>query len=189
LRSTSGHLILVGLLALFVVASPGKCRALELGLTPSHVYSLWLNINRSLLAYAHIVLGDEQRQEELEAMRPAVFKDKVPADVYALARKTGARLRGYIAIPSEVPHWLHEYEKINSLPAPKDEKITPSAVFLISTQLLNGVVDVVVDNTGWEQSVSDLYATELHFDKTPSDVFGLVDLALRRLEIILADQP
>ncbi len=191
LKGKSVPFFLAGLVVLLVVASPGKSRALELGLTPSHAFSIWLDINRSLLAYAKIVSGDEKKQAELEAMQPQIFKGKVPADVYGLAEKVTARLQGHIHIPTDTPDWLieHEHEQILVSHKPVNLRITPSAVFLISTHLLNGIVDVVVRHTGWEQSVSDLYAAEQHFDKTPSDVFGLTDLALRRLEIILADQP
>jgi len=182
----AGHFLFAGLVALLLFAVPGKSRSLELGLTPSHVYSLWLNINRSLLAYAKIVSDDKSRFVGLAAMQPMVFQGKVPADVYALAEKLDARLKGYVSIPTERPDWLKEYEQVSSSPGFKDEVITPSGVFLISTQLLNGIVDMVVDNTGWEQPVSDLYATEPFIGKTPSDVFGLIDLALRRTEIILA---
>jgi len=189
LKGKSVPFFLAGLVVLLVVASPGKSRALELGFTPNHVFSLWLDINRSLLAYAKIISDDQEKQDELEAMQPLIFKGKVPADVYGLAEKVTDRLQGHIHIPVDAPGWLIEYEQISVSNKPDNQGITPSAVFLISTQLLNGIVDVVVENTGWEQSVSDLYAAEQHFDKTPSDVFSLVDLTLQRLEIILADQP
>jgi len=55
-------------------------------------------------------------------------------------------------------------------------------------QLLNGIVFVVVENTGWEVPVSDLYASDVPSDMTPSDVFGLVDLALRRIDFILTSK-
>lgn len=181
----AGKFMFAGLVALLLFAVPSKSRSLELGLTPSHVYSLWLNINRSLLAYAKIVSDDKSRLVELEAMQPMVFQGKVPADVYALAKKINARLKGHISISTETPDWLIEFEQISASAGFKDEVTTPSGVFLISTQLLNGIVDVVIDNTGWEQPVSDFYVIKDIHEKTPSDVFGLVDLALRRIEIIL----
>ena len=182
----AGRFVLAGLFAVFVLSSPVKCRSLELGLTPSHVYSLWHGINQSLLIYSQIISKDEDGFVKLKAMQPKAFENKIPADVYSHAEKVTSRLRGFISISTDVPGWLIEFEQISPLTDTKDEEITPSAVFLISTQILNSIVDVVVDNTDWEQPVSDLYAIDLRTDKAPSDVFGLVDLALRRTGIILA---
>jgi hypothetical protein len=184
--TTVGRLVFSSLFALLVLASPAKCRSMELGLTPSHVYSLWQGINRSLLLYSQIESRDEDRLKQLIAMQPKVFEDKIPADVYSHAEKVHARLKGYVIVSTDVPDWLDEYKQNNTSTDSQNNEITPSAVFVISTQLLNAIVDVVVDNTGWEQPISDLYAIELHTGKTPSDVFGLVDLALQRVEIILA---
>lgn len=181
------RLSLAGLVALLVLAPAGKSRSLELGLTPNHVYALWLNINRSLLSFARILSERENNLQELTEMRPTVFKNKVPADVYAHAKEFGALLNGYILIPTQAPNWLVEYEKSRGDASDTNQRITPSAVFLISTQLLNAIVDVVVLNTGWEQPVSEFYAIEQYTEKTSSDVYGLVDLALRRAKIILAE--
>lgn len=188
LRGRLGRAVLAGLVVLLLIAAPGKGRSLELGLTPSHVYSLWLNINRSLVIFAKLAPVGEAEFQKIKDMQPAAFKGKKPADVYALAEQVQEKLRGYIPWVSEVPKWLVEYEKVSPNGVSEKAEITPSAVFLISMKLLNGLVNMVIDNTGWEQPVRDLYVPVIHPGKEPSDVYGLVDLALRRIELILASK-
>ncbi|MBL6932319.1 MAG: hypothetical protein ISR45_05175 [Rhodospirillales bacterium] len=187
LKRKAGRFALIGFIALFLIVVPGKSRSLELGLTPSHVYSLWSNINRALLIYAKLVNIDQARLARIESMQPRNFEAKRPADVFAMAEKFRNELKGYVPWTKETPGWLIEYEKVGKSRNPQSDKITPSAVFLISMQLLNGIVAVVVDNTGWEVSVSELYDSSVPSGMTPSDVFGQVDLALRRIDLILPD--
>jgi hypothetical protein len=177
--------VLAGLIALFLVMTPVKSRSLELGLAPSHVYSLWQNINRALLVYSKVVPGSTGKTAELTAMQPAVFKGKIPSDVYILATTVSKQLAGHVTLPSGVPDWLIDYERGDLMETSREEVITPSAVFILSMQLLNGIVDVVVENTDKEQQVSDFFAPNTETDKTPSDVYGLVDLALRRINLLL----
>lgn len=177
------------LIAFLLIGAPSKALSLELGLTPSHVYSLWSNINRSLLIYAKIVNIEPEKVKRIENMQPRHFEGKKPADVYAMATKVQNGLKGQIHWSTETPQWLIEYQKAGKTAVPENDELTPSAVFLISMQLLNGIVAVVVDNTGWEVPVSDLYTSDVPSGKVPSDVFGLVDLALRRIELINPPEP
>ncbi len=63
-------------------------------------------------------------------------------------------------------------------------EITPSQVFLLSTQILNALVEKYVDLTDGGLPVSQFYRDKQISGKVPSDVFGLVDLLGRRLELI-----
>ena len=63
-----------------VLAFPPSLRALDLGLTPSHVYSLWTHINLNLIESSRLVSGDAGFQATLKAMKPTEFSGKSPAD-------------------------------------------------------------------------------------------------------------
>ena len=59
-------------------------------------------------------------------------------------------------------------------------------VFLDSGHVLDAAVEWIVRNTPKGQLISQFYARHDVSGKTPSDVFGLVDLADRRIGRILA---
>ena len=68
------------LLALLV--TPASPKALDLGLTPSHVYSLWVNINNSLITASRVISGDSNLRTTLIEMKPEKLSGKTPADVF-----------------------------------------------------------------------------------------------------------
>jgi hypothetical protein len=160
-----------------------EASAFELGLTPSHVYGLWTNINKCLLIYAEALSEDETLPQSLSKMASS-FEGKVPADVYKQAKEIRKKLETFIAVPRGFPEWLNSYNPQSDRDAGQEE-ITPSNVFIESSHILNGVVDVLVAKAGDGYLVSGFYANHSFVDKTPSDVFGLVDLAKRRVDMIL----
>lgn len=164
--------VLLGLLAY-----PSSPRALDLGLTPSHVYSLWTNINESLVASSRVVSGDTAMRASLKAMKPMKFSGKSPADV--LGQLAGYRKK------------LDRLLRARNLPMAKrvvsdGEAITPSDVYLNSGHVLNAQVRWLIVETGPEQTVSQFYTRHGFSGKTPSDVFALVDLATRRMDRLLS---
>lgn len=174
------------LVAVFLLsAAPGESRAMELGLTPSHVFSLWTNINHSLLDYAETLSDDEAWLAHLSDMPAERFSGKTPSDVFAKAQKLHARLNLLMPITLDLPKWLKSFNP-TSQQFTKAEEATPSEVFLLSTLILNGLVDELVELEGHEPTVSIYYKQYGFTGKTPSDVFGLVDLATLRVEQILS---
>lgn len=151
--------------------------ATDLGMTPSHVFGLWTNINNCLVAGSELVVADPAWRKELEAMTPQTFEGKKPSDVLQKV----AEFRGK----------LDRMRKAEGLDATAvygtgDGKITPTVVFLNSGHVLNGLVDWAIHSSGPEFLVSPFYTRQQFDGKTPSHVFGLVDLANRRLDAILA---
>ena len=58
-------------LVLAIGLVPAKTHAaVELGLTPSHVFSLWTNVNGALVAIAEIVDANGRWAEDIRAMVP-----------------------------------------------------------------------------------------------------------------------
>ncbi len=164
--------ILVG-----TVFFPAPGGALELGLTPSQVFSLWTNINQCLLATAKVVSADGAWRESLAAMTPRRFEGKTPEHVLE-------RLAAFRAKLDEMRRTagLARVEAVDD----GDDTVTPSVVFLNSGRVLNGLVEWLIVNTGPEQLVSRFYTRHPFTGKAPSNVFAQVDLAERRIDAILA---
>ncbi len=167
-------IIIVGAALAFI---PGQARTLELGLTPGQVFSLWTNINDCLVASASAVSDDGNWRRRLAAMKPRAFAGKVPADVLERLGAFRAKLDRMRRTAGLAP---------TARLGAADGAITPSVVFLNSGQVLNGLVEWLIGQTGPEQLVSRFYTRHGFKGKTPSDVFGQVDLADRRLGAILA---
>ena len=159
-------------------AGASESVALELGLTPSNVFSLWINVNDAVLATARISSGDGDWAAKLEAMKPGRFEGKKPADVLGQAfafrdKLDRLRDRGGLGPTKRIGKG-------------DGEEVTPSVVFLNSGHVLDGLVLWIIRNTGKEQIVSQFYTRHDVSGKTPSDVFGLVELANRRLDRLLS---
>lgn len=164
-------------LVLAIGLVPAKTRAaVELGLTPSHVFSLWTNVNGALVAIAEIVGAKEGWAEEVRAMTSETVTGKEPADVLAQAQIFREK--------------LDKLRQRSNLPATEkygtgDGAITPSVVFLNSGHILDATVGWLIENTGREQLVSEFYTRHDFSGKTPSDPFALIVLANRRIDNIL----
>lgn len=160
-----------------VFAAPGQGRALELGLTPSNVVGLWTNVNEALLATARVVSNDSVWLAQVAELAPGTFEGKKPSDV--LQRVTEFRTK-----LNRLREGFGLKETDSNVKF--DGTITPSVVFLKSGEVLNGLVDWIIRNTSDQQLVSQFYTDRQIQGMTPSDAFGFVDLATRRLDQIIA---
>lgn len=148
----------------------------ELGLTPSHVFSLWTNTNNALETMAGILTKDSSLRQKVKATTPRGFTGKKPADVLrrvAEFREKLDRLRQKGSLPP-TKRFVHG-----------TGTITPSVVFLNSGHVLDATVQWVIKNSGKDQLVSPFYVRHDISGKTPSDAFAMVDLANRRIDMIL----
>ena len=173
------------LLFLLSFSIPGTGHALDLGLTPNHVYGLWLNINSVFLTYHRTTCPDRTLVDRLDVMQPRHFVGKTPADVYARAGALRARAFGWDDDPP-TPVWITDFQVLEGDEARTE--VTPSMVFVLSSQILNGLVDDFAEATDGTQPVSRFYVDNKVTGKRPSDVFGLVDLLDRRLETSLSSR-
>jgi hypothetical protein len=173
LNKASSALVLIWLLC---GAQFGSASAYELRLTPSNVFSTWTNVNACLTTYAGARGFDVSVQRQLTSMTPAKFTDKRPSDVLEqvkLFRAGIETLRGDVRLLN-----------LDQIPTQYDE-VTPAIVYINSGLLNDALVELLIDETGPEVPVSQYYQRHDFTEKTPSDVFGLVDLANRRLELML----
>lgn len=174
-----GGLVLAALLAVGGIGIAQSTRALELGLTPSHVYATWNNVNDALVAIAQTMPDGKVWQTEFAAMAARRFNGKKPGDV--LEQVTGFKAKfgkEQSKIKAAANWWIGQ----------KIEEVTPTEVFLNSYHVLAGVVSHLIELSDRRQLVSQFFVRRKFTGKTPSDVFGLVDLAQRRLDLILAKQ-
>lgn len=160
---------------LSVLAYPSGSRAIDLGLTPNHVYSLWTNINECLIATSRGTSGGAVLQATLRAMKPRIFSGKSPADVLAQLAEYRAKLDRLLLARN-----LSRAKRV----AP-DGVVTPSDVYLNSGKILDAQMRWMILLTGKEYTVSQFYKRHGFSGKTPSDVFALVDLANRRMDRLL----
>lgn len=161
---------------LSALAIPSGSSALDLGLTPNHVYSLWTNINASLNACARVVHGDPTDLESFAAMEPKTFSGKKPADVLNLL----------VTYRAKLDRLLRAQRLPDTTQAPPgDDAITPSHVYLNSGHVLNAQLRWLTVRTGPAQIISQFYTQHEFSGKTPSNVFALVDLAIRRMDRLL----
>lgn len=160
-----------------VSLAAGAARAQELGLTPSHVVSLWTNVNAALITVAEVSSGDAAWAAELAATTPTRFDNKKPADVLARVVEFRAKLDRLLAAGGLKPAKQYQHG---------GGKVTPSVVFLNSGHTLDAVVRWVIQNTPRERLVSEYFTRHAISGKTPSDAFAMVDLANRRIDRILA---
>ena len=183
--------IFILMLPLFAAPSAlGDDRAVDLGLTPSPVYSLWTNINRAVIAYAGVRSNDKEWLKKLNSMEPNKFYNKVPADVLELVDEFSTKLNEVDEDGS-----IHASDtlldgKLPNLLASEDNRVTPSLVYLYSGQVLVNIAGDILHSSTTPIEISPFFV-EYGFigaPKTTSDVFGLVDLALRRLDEIVIRQ-
>ncbi|MBT3237495.1 MAG: hypothetical protein HOK06_03415 [Rhodospirillaceae bacterium] len=161
------------LIAATLAMLSGKAWALDLGLTPSHVYSLWTNINRTVIECVNLTVKDTTIVSGVKAMATKKFTGKKPADVLALALHVEG-LWNTLRIQSDLPPTLQAI-------AP-ESMTTPTDVYLESSKILASSVEWIIGNTDSSHLVAGYFVRHTFKDKTPSDVYALVDLAQRRMQ-------
>ena len=170
----NGMLIMVVAVCLGVVSRPGD--SVELGLTPSHVFSLWTNINAALVTMGSAVTSDAGVSRRLAGMAPSVFHDKTPSDVIKQVEAFRDRLDSLRAASGlKATKVYHD---------PEGGEVTPSVVFLNSGHVLDSLVLLLIHSDG-DRLVGGFYARHEIGGKTPSNVFGLVELANRRIAVLM----
>ena len=168
----------LGLAFFLVLAAPASAeREASLGMTPNQVFNVWFNINEALIAASDVIAPESGVKEALMELSPASVPDgKQLVDV--LIRVETFRQR------------LDALRRSEGLPTSRtvqfrSPEVTSSYVFVNSSHLLNALVDWLIRNTPPEQLVGRFYRRRDFHDKTLDEVYALVDLAQRRMELLL----
>jgi len=161
---------------------------LELGLTPSDVFGLWTNINVTLSVLAEAHLKDTPQKEAFSALTAQRHSGKEPKDVLARV----SMFRDQLAVltvnnPSIEGDDVLTKELI-FLFRGEDVTVTPSLVYLRSGHILEEVATIASQRAPKSKSIGNYFRGHQFKNKTPSDVFGLVDLAHRRLKLLISSK-
>ena len=182
--------IFILLAPFFIVVPAAADIAVDLGLTPSPVYSLWTNINKTVVVYASMRSTDKAWIKELDSMGVNKFHDKTPENVLELVDRFSAKLSEVDEDGSSDGADTLLEGKLPSLLLSEDNSVTPSLVYLHSGQILVNIAGDILHSPDKPIEISPFFEeySFLGVTKTPSDVFGLVDLGVRRLDKIIIKQ-
>ena len=162
-------LALAGALLPFLSFQAG---AVELGMTPSHVVSLWTNINNVLLTVSKDLADGETFSKKLADMPPQAVTGKKPGDVLkklVIFRERMDAMAGFVGI---------KFSKIYK--DPDGGEVTPSVVYFNSGHILDTSV-LMLHNFQPKRLISEFYTRHDLKGKTPDDAFAMIDLADRRI--------
>ena len=171
-----------------VMGPPSTGFALELGLTPSQVFGLWTNINSAVLTHARNLSDDEAWLRQLAELEARKFSGKTPKDVLGQVKLFEARFSKLVVGIRRHMEKTNFAKEVTFLLRDDSSVVTPSLVFLNSGRVLVQIVHAVVITSDGKQPISPFFAEHDFKGKVPIDVYGLVDLALRRLDEILMKQ-
>ena len=172
-RTTS---LLLTLILVMGIGTGGS--ALELGLTPNHVYNVWTNINNVIVKIAE-KKSSGATYGTISNMEPKNFTGKIPGDVL----KEVIQFRGKLDILKK----QYNLKTTDKKDVANGEKITPSHVFLNSGFVLDSSAELLITITNKDTLISPFYKNREISGKPPSNVFQMVDLATRRLDLILTN--
>lgn len=151
----------------------------EMGLTPGHVYSLWDNINSATLKLATQYSDDQHWLAQLGHDQLIRHNTKTPADVLVQVEIYRQKLEHLKKLRNL---------KINSkieVAREMDGSITPSVVFLTTGHLLDNLITALLTELPTDDLISPYFKIEQVEGMTLSDVYGLVELANRRMDQIV----
>lgn len=161
------------------------------GITPIQVYSLWVNINSAIEYYAQRGDFSDETLVLVENVEAKKFTGKIPEDVFNLVGEviTSFSILTEHEVTSHGNSLENLEEEIFSVISPKDGSVTPTMVFLRSTILLDFIMqDIVHHNNNDDIIISPFYDINEYENKVPSDVYGLVEKALDRVNILVASK-
>lgn len=167
---------LVGFAPLSFMLMAGPAPAVELGLTPSHVFATWMNINETLIALGSTVDDSGALSDRIAAMKAVEFTGKKPGEVLKQLTVFRGKLNQLSAKHGQNPAAIFK--------DPAGGVVTPSVVFMNSGHVLDSTV-LLLATLNEEQLISGFFTRYDISGKTPNGPYSLVDLANRRIDALL----
>lgn len=145
-------------------------------ITPNGPFRLWSAVNALLPAYAELKGGAALRSE-VASMGAGDATGKKPGDVMAQSVKFSALLD---AIRKQ-----QKLAKIETYKDPLGRAVTPAVVFVNAGFNFDALVESYYSALQQpDTNVGHFYVVPVASGKSPSDVYALVELATRRLQLI-----
>lgn len=167
---------LVRLAPLPLILMAGPASAVELGLTPSHVFATWMNINETLISLGSSVDESGALSESIAAMKATEFTGKKPGEVLNQLTIFRGKLDKLSAKHGQKPTAIFK--------DPAGGTVTPSVVFMNSGHVLDSTV-LLLATLDEDQLISSFFTRYDISGKTPNGPYSLVDLANRRIDALL----
>jgi len=144
--------------------------------TPNHVYPVWMNINKLLINIGEKEVSNWSELGSEKSLKTEIFKDKSPRDVLVHLVKFRKLLNKLLL--------KHKLPKVDESNISRGQKMNPYTVFYNSLHVLDSVCQWEEKRYGNVTSFNQYYRLEIQRNKIPSNVFALVDKAIKRLKII-----
>jgi len=146
-------------------------------ISPNGPYRLWIAINNVLPEYA-LSKGGRELKSRVEGLSAFEFEGKTPGDVLAQAKEYRAtldRLRVKFKLAT-----------VKTYKDPLGRAVTPGVVFVNAGHIMDATAHAFHATSKEPDTVilGGFYDVPVVTGKSPSHVFGLVELATRRLRLI-----
>ncbi|MBT4939002.1 MAG: hypothetical protein HON14_07720 [Rhodospirillaceae bacterium] len=159
--------------------------ARDLGLTPNQVYNIWTNINKALLVFAKQQSRFATFQPQFNSLKVSKFSNKKPIDVLARVEEFSKKFHAFTGRKDFLPGEGLLTKEVVFQHRENNAVVTPSVIYLSSANLLVKFVSEIEKQIGPNDLISPFFANREFSAKEPSDVFGLVDLADRRMDLLI----
>lgn len=137
---------------------------------PSETYSHWLIINEAL----PLLTTDEAITGTINEFQPNEYNDKVPADVLDEAVVFNGKL--------DTLRKRHELDETHQGNIPDADQVTPAVVKEYSSHIFDGIKQLAAQINDANKDYN--FHNETVTGKQASDVFGLVNLANRKIDLL-----
>ena len=155
-------------------------------ITPSQPYAIWININDILLDYAEISSTPADVLEEMKWIEPDIFTGKKPKDVFLKVDAFGKMYSDFYGVEytSHGDDAESLAERTVGVLRIGDEDISPGMVFIKSVVVLDAISQNYIKMSFGNKLLSPYYEIKHYENIKPDDVYGLVDMAYRRLQLM-----
>jgi hypothetical protein len=147
--------------------------------TPSQVVTTWMSVNQGLVEAAQLATRDPSFAARVDGLRALSYSAKKPGEVLARTVEFRDKL--------DVLRAKMGLDPTSVYVDPSGAAVTPPVVFLNGAHVQDSFLGWVVALSGDPTHlVGQFYVVADVSGMTPSDAYGLVDLAVRRLDMLIA---
>lgn len=170
---TTKTLVILITLAVFTGPVPAMAYEPYGKITPSGPFHLWLGINKHVQS---LTIGSAKARA-MRAIKSRTFRGKSPGDV----------LRHMVRFRGKLNRMRAKLRLTNTtvFRSPSGEKVSPAIVYINSGHVYDAMVELMLNTNSRDQAYRDNFLIPLPQGKSPSDVYGLADLAIRKIDTLL----